>query len=258
MDFDPKELERIIRKIKHCLALSASANEHEAAAAMRQAQKLMQKYRITEIDVQLSDVNRTEGAHAKAKRPAWDKNLGAVVAKTFNCKSFNCTSWHPIIGRRSQAVFIGVTPAPEIAKYAYDTLHFKVSSARREYVAKARRGELSRGRYTPETRGDHFAEAWVYQVHEKLLALVPEQDDTPAQAQSQAQALSLAENHDNALIEAFIHQITKGEGVGKARARKAANANLDDLIAGFLSGSQAEISHGLTTGAQTVPAIEAQ
>lgn len=95
-------------------------------------------------------------------------------------------------------------------------------------------------------------------MHEKLLALVPEQDDTPAQAQSQAQALSLAENHDNALIEAFIHQITKGEGVGKARARKAANANLDDLIAGFLSGSQAEISHGLTTGAQTVPAIEAQ
>ena len=152
MDFDPIEKERIIRKIKHCLALSASANEHEAAAAMRQAQKLMQKYRITEIDVQLSDVNRTEGAHVKAKRPAWDKNLGAFIAKTFNCKSFNCTSWHPIIGRRSQAVFIGVKPAPEIAKYAYDTLYFEVSNTRREYVAKARRGELPRGRYTPETR----------------------------------------------------------------------------------------------------------
>lgn len=257
MDFDPKELERIIRKIKHCLALSASVNEHEAAAAMRQAQKLMQKYRISEIDVQLSDVNKTEGAHAKAKRPAWDKNLGAVVAKTFNCKSFDCTSWHPTVGRRSQAIFIGVTPAPEIAKYAYDTLYLKVSNARRDYVAKARRGELPRGRYTPDTRGNHFAEAWVSQVHEKLQALVPELDDTAEQTYSNEKALVLAESHDNALIDAFLHQITDGAGAGKARARKHAKANIHDLIAGFLSGSQAEISHGLTNGAQAVPVITA-
>lgn len=258
MDFDPKELERIIRKIKHCLALSASANEHEAAAAMRQAQKLMQKYRISEIDVQLSDVNKTEGAHAKSKRPAWDKNLGAVVAKTFSCKSFNCTSWHPTAGRRSQAVFIGVTPAPEIAKYAYDALYFKVSNARREYVAKARKGELARGRYTPETRGNHFAEAWVSQVYEKLQALVPELDEKPEMTQSNVKALALAESHDNALIDAFIHQLTNGTGAGKARARKGTKANIDDLIAGFLSGSQAEISHGLTTGAQAAPALTSQ
>ena len=63
---DEKKLERAIRKIKHCLALSASSNEHEAAAAMRQAQKLMAKYRLTETQVNLSDVGMTQGEQAKA------------------------------------------------------------------------------------------------------------------------------------------------------------------------------------------------
>ena len=52
---DDAKLERVIRKIKRCLALSASSNETEAATAMRQAQALMREYRLTELDVQLSD-----------------------------------------------------------------------------------------------------------------------------------------------------------------------------------------------------------
>ncbi|WP_404821336.1 DUF2786 domain-containing protein [Pseudomonas huaxiensis] len=38
------KLERFIRKIKRCLALSKSSNENEVAAAMRQAQTLMREY----------------------------------------------------------------------------------------------------------------------------------------------------------------------------------------------------------------------
>ena len=38
---DEKKLERVIRKIKHCMALAQSANENEAATALRQAQALM-------------------------------------------------------------------------------------------------------------------------------------------------------------------------------------------------------------------------
>lgn len=47
---DEKKLERAIRKIKHCLALAQSANENEAATALRQAQALMREYRLTEMD----------------------------------------------------------------------------------------------------------------------------------------------------------------------------------------------------------------
>ena len=59
---DEKKLERAIRKIKHCLALAQSANENEAATALRQAQALMREYRLTEMDVKLSDVGEVESA----------------------------------------------------------------------------------------------------------------------------------------------------------------------------------------------------
>jgi hypothetical protein len=42
---------KILDKIKKCLALGKSPNEHEAAAAMRQAQKLMERNGITEKDL---------------------------------------------------------------------------------------------------------------------------------------------------------------------------------------------------------------
>ena len=45
-----------LKKIKKCLALGRSASEHEAAAAMRQAQKLMEQFGLREQDVSLADV----------------------------------------------------------------------------------------------------------------------------------------------------------------------------------------------------------
>lgn len=48
----PAERAKIIDKIKKCLALSKSASEHEAAAALRQAQKMMKLYQIDEMEVE--------------------------------------------------------------------------------------------------------------------------------------------------------------------------------------------------------------
>lgn len=42
---------KVLDKIQKCLALSKSPNEHEAAAALRQAQKLMEKHGITDADL---------------------------------------------------------------------------------------------------------------------------------------------------------------------------------------------------------------
>lgn len=43
---------KILEKIKKCFALAKSSNEHEAAAALRQAQKLMAMHGLTESDVE--------------------------------------------------------------------------------------------------------------------------------------------------------------------------------------------------------------
>ena len=43
--------DKILDKIKKCLALSASSNEHEAEAALRQARKMMEANGITDLDI---------------------------------------------------------------------------------------------------------------------------------------------------------------------------------------------------------------
>lgn len=68
-----------------------------------------------------------------------------------------------------RALFVGVTPAPQIAMYAYETLLAKLTQARRDYVAWVRSGK-SRSTYSPETAGDHFAIAWFSVVHGKIHA----------------------------------------------------------------------------------------
>ncbi|UCU92660.1 DUF2786 domain-containing protein [Hydrogenophaga taeniospiralis] len=50
-----------LKKIKKCLALSRSANEHEAAAALRHAQKLMQAFSLAEEDMADSTGRRNTG-----------------------------------------------------------------------------------------------------------------------------------------------------------------------------------------------------
>ncbi|MTD33973.1 DUF2786 domain-containing protein [Paludibacterium denitrificans] len=52
-----------IEKIKKCPALAKSANEHEAAAALRQAQALMEKFGVEDDDILMSEVCKD---HVKA------------------------------------------------------------------------------------------------------------------------------------------------------------------------------------------------
>lgn len=46
-----EERAKFLEKIAKCMALSKSSNEHEAAAALRQAQKLMKLYDISEAEI---------------------------------------------------------------------------------------------------------------------------------------------------------------------------------------------------------------
>ncbi|WP_254912547.1 DUF2786 domain-containing protein [Pseudomonas putida] len=91
---DESRLERVIRKIKRCLALSKSSNENEAATAIRQAQALMREYRLTELDVRLSDVDEVQSEKSRAtRRPTWDRHLGAIVARVFGCRPLSYLHW---------------------------------------------------------------------------------------------------------------------------------------------------------------------
>jgi len=248
MELNPQELERIIRKIKRCLALSQSANENEAATAMRHAQALMREHRLTEVDVRLSDVGEVESSASRpTRRPIWDRNLSGVVAAVFGCNTLRFKHWCKTTNRVvERATFVGVTPAQHVALYAYEALLAKVTLARKEYAAGVRAGH-HRSAYSPETAADHFAVAWVSSVHRKLHALVPRGESDPLLEQaSQGRSLVAVEAQDKALIEQYLSD----KEVGKARKSSAIELDLNAQIAGMLAGSKVDLNAGIATGGQ--------
>lgn len=253
---DPKKLERAIRKIKHCLALSQSSNENEAATAMRQAQALMREYHLSETDVKVSDVGEAESSMSRAaRRPLWDQQLSAVVAKVFNVNALRYTHWCETKKNRvERAKFVGVSPAQHIALYAYETLLAKLTQARNGYIAGVRAGKF-RSCYSAPTAGDHFAIAWVFAVESKLQQLVPRGVETATpEYQGTGQGLVAVEAQNQALIESYLAD----KQIGKARKAREAELDLNAQIAGMLAGTKVDLHAGLANRAEHAPALSAR
>lgn len=168
--------ERIIRKIKHCLALSQSSNADEAATALRQAQKLMQIHNINEFDTLSVDINEhSANSTTKTNPPTWQYSLASVVADAMGC-AYHCNTWQRgSAGYKSAFVFYGFDYQPEIAAYALEVLLRQVTKERKEFVAKLD-NELSR--YEKRRHGDYFCLGWVKGAAEVVQSFaLPEQQE---------------------------------------------------------------------------------
>jgi len=251
---DEKKLERVIRKIKHCLALAQSANENEAATALRQAQALMREHRLTDMDVKLSNVGEVASALFRAKRrPAWDQQLSFAVAEAFSCTALRRWSWSGSEDKIIEyATFVGISPAQNIALYAYEALHTKLTQARKEYCSAVRSG-VHRSQYSAETAGDHFALTWIWQVQSKLKALVPEADDDPLWRSGTGQDLVAIQTQDKALISEYL--ATKD--IKESRKTKGIELDLNAQIAGMLAGSKVDLHAGIARGGEDTLALSA-
>ena len=86
---------KAIEKIKKCLALGKSANEHEAAQALKQAQALMREYGISDADVALSDI-KTHACTAKTANqiPGWQAWLANTVKAAFGAEWYLGGDWN--------------------------------------------------------------------------------------------------------------------------------------------------------------------
>ncbi|WP_256205353.1 MULTISPECIES: hypothetical protein [unclassified Pseudomonas] len=187
----------------------------------------MREYRLTEMDVHLCDVGEVESEKARVKRrPTWDQHLGSIVGEAFGVRSFSRRSWCKSTSRvMDRELFVGVSPAPQIAMYAYEALLTKLTQARREYVSQVRAGK-QRSSYSPETAGDHFALAWVSAVHDKIHELAPRGEEDLAIGQhSNGRELVAVEAKDKALIEQYL----SGREIGKARKARKVELDLDAL-----------------------------
>lgn len=159
--------DQALSKIKKCLALSKSSNPHEAAAGMRQAQKLMAEYKVSDHDMSMADVNE---ARARARSPAlnlWEVRLANLIADAFGCEQFSSKSkylTHAVnYACKREYVFIGLDAAPTVAAYAYDVLARQCATAR---LAHIRKQPKTCKPMTKTSRGDEFACGWVAGVRQ--------------------------------------------------------------------------------------------
>lgn len=153
--------ERVMAKVKKCLALSKSATGNEAAVALRQAQRLMTKHGLTDEKVELSQVVSSETvAGWGISAPAYMMRLVGLVERTFGVIAVFQQR-----GRRTRTVmYFGVGCQPEVAAYASDVLRRQLLRDRRDYLKmqwRCKRANKSR-------RADLYAEAWVVAASETV------------------------------------------------------------------------------------------
>jgi hypothetical protein len=162
--------EELLARIRKCLALSKSANEHEAAAALAKARQLMDEHGVDEVEAATLDVGTSDAKGGGAWTPSfWEASLVTTVTRAIPVKALSRgdSGW----------TFIGITPAPEIAAYAFATLYRQLKRARAEYMRTQLKRVATAQRKTK--RADAFAEGWATAVFSKIAALYPKQDVDP-------------------------------------------------------------------------------
>lgn len=212
-----------IEKIRKCLALAKSTNEHEAAAALRQAQALMRKYGVEDGDILMAEVSEAKvKAGARTKPVKWESQLSTTVATAFGCRKIFVQEL-----KAGYWTFIGCGPAAEIATYAYAVLMRQLRKARSEYQQThcKRLVPASRTR-----RADLFCEAWVAGVRRQIEAFAG------TQANEEALEVYMAKEYpDLGTLVPRDRQAGKSLRDGDVTARAA----------GWNAGRQATLNHGV-------------
>lgn len=213
--------DKIIAKIKKCLALAQSSNEHEAAAALRHAQKLMQAHGISDLDVEHAEIQEESTRAGAAQKPArWECGLATRVAAAFDCSVFLACR-HPV----GHWVFVGASPSGEIARYAFEVLFRQAKRARANYIKTA----LKRCTSTRTRRADLFCEGWVMTATE----LVEKFSGSEA---AQARVAAYLEHK---------YQLTSFQGKNRNAGRNLSERDYGDMQAGHRAGRDAQLNRGL-------------
>ena len=226
---DGSERERVIRKIKRCLALGESSNPNEAEMAMRQAQALMRTYRLSEADLDADAVNSEQRDTGLVRLSEWQRMLASAAAKAFGCRLL----MSHVRGGPVQFSFVGMMPAAELAAYAYDALLVQIKAARKALQAKYK---------VTRKQSDDFCHGWVYAV----LAKIDKFSEDNTISASQEHALMVIEQKESAAIDAWI-----ASRHGDIGTRAQAKREFDKRAAchGFQMGQNAKIHQPVASGA---------
>jgi hypothetical protein len=226
--------DKILDKIKKCMALSSSSNEHEAAIALRQAQKLMELHGISDIDVKASQAEEKRVRAGARHRPAgWENTLAQNIATAFGCQLLFHRNWD--VGHWS---YIGCGPAPEIAQYAFTVLLRQIKRARAEHIQTA----LKRCKSITKTRrADLFCDGWVRAVGGTISALAENAQHTAA---------------INAYMAVRYPDLEALKTQNRNEGKKLSDRDWLDFLAGTELGRNVQLNHGMGHEERQVRRIE--
>ena len=227
----PSDRERMLAKIKKCLALAGSSNPNEAETALRQARKLMNALGLTMDDVAASTVSeifRRTGNGKMRQAPTWVGMLASLIADSFACT---------VIMQRGPdgngVAFIGVEPSPELASYTFDVMFRQLTASRKKFLADSPVPHRRGMRNTRRKEGALFIEGWLHAVASKI-------NDFAGMDEETAKAV-------NAYMAKGYPNIGPARPV---RGKKVATlADLRALQEGFAAGSQARLNKAAGVGA---------
>ncbi len=187
MNLPDDERKRVLRRLKKILALTESSNPGEAAAAMQQANTLMQRYGFTSMDAQVSDVQEVACELSGAEVLRWEHSLISVVAKAMGVMAMK-SSFKPVRGKRrprGSIIFVGENSRAEIAAYAFESLRRKLrrdvkasmDAMLQKYAqnsdAKVSLDDLRKVIKIKPAQRDAYAFTWCKAVKDKVSALAP-------------------------------------------------------------------------------------
>jgi hypothetical protein len=221
------ERDDILEKIRKCMALSASGSEHEAAAALRQARKLMELHQVSHAEMLAAGVGEANAKSAAIVRPAnWESQLAGYIAHVFGCRLIFLEGWD-----RSQWVFIGLPPANEVAAYSFEVLFRQAKKARQDYITNA----LKRHKKSSKVRrADLFSIGWVRAACSNVTALTS--------VEGAAEAVQ-------AYMEIKHPKLGSLNATDRNKGRTLSSKDEMALSAGRHAGRSAQLHHGVGAGA---------
>lgn len=222
-----------IDKVRKCMALAKSSNPHEAAAAMRQAQKLMEQFGIEHPDLLAAGVSEEWAKSGATKTPTrYEVVLASAVASAFSCEIvFTSRLSGTGMDIDGGYAFIGVAPSPEVASYTFTVLLRQLKRARSAYMATA----LKRHTKNKTAAADQFCEGWVIAVRNLIAQVAPTAEQREA-------------------IDTYMRINYAQTSVCEPRERLGGNrmATHNHRHSGYVEGKTATLNRGVGSAASAV------
>lgn len=170
---DPTKREKLLSRLKKCMALSASPEPHEAAAAMRHAQALMRELGVTEADLEALAIHdaviKTREGFGACRVMS---HLIGIVRDAFGVEGIS--ERNPGTANRLNVRYIGPRDRVVMAEYAHKVVWRAMMASWEAYLLLRPYLKGQAG------RRQAFCIGWLAAVHSKVQALAPDESESAA------------------------------------------------------------------------------